>query len=173
MAPISKRLTFRPLAPDDLAALHDMLTDPHVRRYLLDDTVVPESWTRQAIDDSQQGFAGRDRGLYLLRLRDTAEPCGFAGFRFFDFAGHAGDQLIYGLLPTYTGRGLAREAARAVVDFAFETLGLVEVIAAVDEPNVASIRVLEAIGMERFDVQPAEAGWNTYFYRSRPSTAYE
>jgi RimJ/RimL family protein N-acetyltransferase len=48
-----------------------------------------------------------------------------------------------------TGRGITSEAARLVVGFAFERLGLerVEVMAAVD--NAASRRVAEKIGAQR------------------------
>ena len=47
------------------------------------------------------------------------------------------------------GKGLATEAAKAVLDFAFDTLGLKSVKADVDEPNVMSVRILEKLGMRR------------------------
>ncbi len=39
------------------------------------------------------------------------------------------------------------EAARAVLDHAFNELGFADVVAATDPPNTASIRVLERLGM--------------------------
>lgn len=46
------------------------------------------------------------------------------------------------------GRGLATEAARAVLKHGFETLGFQRIIATVQSPNRASIRVAEKLGMK-------------------------
>ena len=57
--------------------------------------------------------------------------------------------LIFGTRPDLRGRGYAFQAASAVVNYGFETLDLARVVADVDEPNAASIRVLEKLGMRR------------------------
>ncbi|MDQ3252964.1 MAG: GNAT family N-acetyltransferase, partial [Acidobacteriota bacterium] len=57
--------------------------------------------------------------------------------------------LIFGTRPQLWGRGYAVEAARAVLRYACDVLGLRRVVADVDEPNAASIRVLERLGMTR------------------------
>ncbi len=46
------------------------------------------------------------------------------------------------------GRGLATEAAWACVRYAFEKVGMERVIAGADEPNTASLRVIEKLGMK-------------------------
>jgi hypothetical protein len=61
----------------------------------------------------------------------------------------ARQSLIFGTRPDLWGRGYAFQAASAVVAYAFETLSLTRVIADVDEPNTASTRVLEKMGMRR------------------------
>lgn len=55
--------------------------------------------------------------------------------------------LFYLLQAAHWGQGLATEAARAVLDYAFGELALPRVAAAAD--NAASVRVLEKIGMQR------------------------
>ncbi len=55
----------------------------------------------------------------------------------------------YGLNSDFYGRGYATEAARAVLDFGFNDLGLHRIWATVDVNNDASRRVLERIGMKR------------------------
>jgi RimJ/RimL family protein N-acetyltransferase len=55
--------------------------------------------------------------------------------------------LGYRFLPQYWGQGLATEACAASIDFAFQVLGLARVIGLVLAENVASIRVLEKVGM--------------------------
>ncbi len=57
--------------------------------------------------------------------------------------------LGYGLARQYRGLGLATEAARAVVDVGFGPLGLARIWARADPHNLASVRVLEKLGMRR------------------------
>jgi ribosomal-protein-alanine N-acetyltransferase len=86
---------------------------------------------------------------------------GFVGFRpFFD---PPELQLIYALAPLHWGRGLATEAARAAVDFAFTELALSEVGAATDTPNEASIALLTRLGMEESHRTDAGEHGTTFF----------
>ena len=62
------------------------------------------------------------------------------------------------------GRGLAAEAATAVLDHVFETLGHPVVMAATDPPNVASVRVMERLGMA-FHERCEMHGLDTLVYR--------
>src|SRR5207248_1777762 len=58
-------------------------------------------------------------------------------------------ELGYMLGRDSWGRGIAAEAARLLLDFAFGELGLHRVFAVVDEDNPASIRVVEKLGLRR------------------------
>lgn len=53
------------------------------------------------------------------------------------------------LARTHWGRGYATEAWNAVLDYAFERAALHRVYATADSRNLASIRVLEKLGMSR------------------------
>lgn len=58
--------------------------------------------------------------------------------------------VLYGLAPAAWGRGLATEAARAVIHAAFEAdANLNRIRAVADSRNLASMRVLEKAGMTR------------------------
>jgi [ribosomal protein S5]-alanine N-acetyltransferase len=57
--------------------------------------------------------------------------------------------LGYGVAREHWGRGIASEAAQAVTDYAFAELGVEKVAARVDPRNLASVRVLEKLGMQR------------------------
>lgn len=57
--------------------------------------------------------------------------------------------LGYGVARECWGRGVASEAARAIVDYGFDAFGLAKVWARADPRNRASVRVLEKIGMQR------------------------
>jgi [ribosomal protein S5]-alanine N-acetyltransferase len=55
-------------------------------------------------------------------------------------------ELGFHLRPEYWGRGFAEEAARAVIAFAFETLGVERLFAGHHPDNGASERVLRKLG---------------------------
>jgi [ribosomal protein S5]-alanine N-acetyltransferase len=66
-------------------------------------------------------------------------------------------------------RGLATEATRAVVGYAFHCPGFDEIIASADPPNKASIGVLQRLGMS-FDRRVIKSGRDTIYYcLARPS----
>ena len=60
----------------------------------------------------------------------------------------------------YWGKGLATEAARAVIGWAFQTSGINRVFAYCDPRNVGSWRVMEKIGMRREGVLRSHLKWN-------------
>ena len=142
----TERSLLRPFAAADAEDLLVLFRDEAVRRYLLDGAMVDRAWVDQEIRDSAVRFSEGSAGLWAIRLQGTEAIIGFVGFRpFFD---PPELQLLYGLLPAYWGRGLATEAARAVIQFGFDVAGFDRVVAATDTPNQASVRVMEALGMD-------------------------
>jgi RimJ/RimL family protein N-acetyltransferase len=142
----SERLRYRRLAPADLDAFHGLLTDAHVKRYLLDGETVGREWARAEIEASERRFGDGGCGLWLVFEGGAgAVPVGFTGFRPFPDVGPE-PQLLYAFLERVTGRGYATEAGRALVRHATERLGWDRVVSAADEPNRASLRVLEKLG---------------------------
>ena len=58
-------------------------------------------------------------------------------------------EIGYILNRRYWNQGYMTEAARKVVSFGFEQLGLHRIIATCDPANIGSYRVMEKIGMQR------------------------
>ncbi len=58
-------------------------------------------------------------------------------------------ELGYGIAREQWRKGLMTEAARAVIDYGFTTFGLAKIFARADPRNIASVRVLEKLGMTR------------------------
>jgi ribosomal-protein-alanine N-acetyltransferase len=163
----SPRLSLQPLAPADRDELLALFNHPGVRRYLLDDKLVWIEWVDEAIRKSLRLFASAGCGLWAARRKGVADIIGFAGYGFLYEPPEL--QLLYGLHPGGWGRGLATEAARAVVAHAFHDLGFDEIIASADAPNEASIRVMQRLGM-RFNRRVAKCGRDTIYNRlARPS----
>ena len=143
------------------------------------DTAEPDSWPPEFLerDDIERSLDLLTRhpdsvawGMrYLLEHSDHGPRLvGIAGF-----GGPPGDDgevmLGYSLVPAAQGRGLATEAARALVSFGFSDRRVRCVAAETFETLVGSIRVLEKTGFRRvlgaatagairFEIRPKEGG---------------
>lgn len=76
-------------------------------------------------------------------------------------------EILYGIAPSHWGQGLATEAARAVLHYGFEELRLSRIIGGADVPNVASLRVLEKLGMTYIQRNRTDYGEVEYFALTR------
>lgn len=157
----SERLLLRPIRLADVTALHRLWTDEHVRRFLWDGKVVPFEQTAAIVERNETLFQESGFGIWGVRQHNDSELIGFAGYWHF----HAPPrlELLFGVGADYWDRGIATEAGNCVIRYAFETLRLNTIEASTDVDNVASIRVLEKLGLSlsRHDVLE---GLDTVFY---------
>jgi ribosomal-protein-alanine N-acetyltransferase len=86
------------------------------------------------------GFVPCLNAFGQLPTFSTAEA-GLAGLNSPEFG------LFYAISPACQGQGYATEAAKALIDFAFNTLKLRRVVATTTYDNAASISVMRKIGM--------------------------
>lgn len=155
------RLQFRPWHRNDLAALHQLWTDPDVRRYLLDDIVISKERAAEFIDTAAGSWSRTGLGMSSLSMRGSTEIIGFAGLHWLDERKREAE-LKYGLAPAFWGQGLAVEASLAVFCDGFDRLGLDHIWASTDPPNADSIRVMQRLGMRPADCPFAAAGLVSY-----------
>lgn len=140
------KLVLRPTSLADLEHVHALWTHPEIRRYLFDDREVTRAEARAFLARSDAAFRDYGYGLWLFFEGNSHRVAGFAGL-LPSLEGEA--NLLFGTRPELCGRGYAREASSIVLRYAFDQLGLARVVADVDEPNEASIRVLERLGFRR------------------------
>jgi ribosomal-protein-alanine N-acetyltransferase len=155
------RLRMRPFERGDADELHRIFTDAGIRQYLLDDRIVPREWVEEEIAASIARFESGSAGLFCVYSKEDETLIGFCGFR--PFFEPPELQLLYGLLPACWSKGLATEAARAMIAFGFQELAFDRVTASADAANAASLRVLEKAGMV-FDRRATIDGLETLFY---------
>jgi RimJ/RimL family protein N-acetyltransferase len=144
----TKHLRLEPCQLADVLLVHELWTHPHIRHFLFDGQEISLNETRSYIETSLANFEQYNYGLWLVFTSDNNQFVGFAGLL------HSEGEtpnLIYGVHPNFCGRGHATEAASAVLSYAFGTLALPLVKADVDEPNAASVRVLEKLGMKQIN----------------------
>jgi RimJ/RimL family protein N-acetyltransferase len=137
------RLTLRPLRPEDADALLEVYTHPLVEAW-----IGPHSRGRvsQEIAFQVAGQAEWGYSVWAVERRDDGRFLGDCGLQPLEHRGPE-VELGYDLHPDVWGQGLATEAATAVVQAAFGTLGLDRVMAVVKPANAGSRRVLEKAGL--------------------------
>lgn len=144
---VTARLTLRSARPDDLEAMHAVLSDPRATRW----------WSTPPHDSLEQTAAwldsmianGPDHPDFVIE-RDGV-VIGKAGFWKLPEVG-------YILHPDHWGQGLASEAVAAAIDHVFAGGDIDPLTADVDPDNAASIRLLERLGFVRTGF--AERTWN-------------
>lgn len=161
----TERLVLRPLSATDVEALYRISNEPAVRRYLWDDGPVSRATIEEVVTQSVRLFSEEGLGLFGIRLRDSEEIVGFCGFARLE--GMEEVELVYELDPELWGRGLATEAARACLSYAFREAGVERMIAGTDRPNVASLRVIEKLGMRSIGNVNPRAPEDPYFALNR------
>lgn len=155
------RLTLHPCTTNDTDALHDLWTRPEVRKYLWDDVVITMDQCADVIASSIEDFSHSGYGHWVIKLRGQSDLIGWCGFRQFEEGSKT--EILYGILPELWGQGLAVEASRAILQYGFNKLGLEKIYAGTDPPNLASIRVMEKLGM-RFDERKNTNGLEAIYY---------
>jgi len=101
------------------------------------------------MDDIAAHFERHGFGGWAAEVRATGEFIGFIGLAVprFEAAFTPCVEIGWRLAAAYWGRGLATEGARAVARYAFETLGLEEIVSFTTAANARSRRVMEKLGM--------------------------
>lgn len=138
-----------PITADDVAVLVRHWSEQVVRRYLWKDAVMDDETVGELVATSEADFGQHGYGIWALRGLDAESLVGMCGLR--RPPGHSCPELLYSLRPRYWAQGLAQEATRAVLTYAFDELGLERVVAAADPQNQASTRVLRKLGMMPFE----------------------
>lgn len=160
----TNRLQLRPCQIEDIQLVHALWTNDRVRYFLFDNRVISFDEARSHIEDSLVSFEQYGYGIWLVFERSIERLVGFAGF----LGSEEGTpSLVYGVHPDCWGNGYAMEAARIVLSYALEKLRIPKVRADVDEPNIASVRVLEKLGMRRTGREVVKGRPLLYFEQSR------
>jgi len=160
------RLLVRQWVPDDWKRLLPLATDPQVLQYIGNREPWSEERVRKFVEGGIAMSASRGWVLWPLICKDDAELIGFCGFN----GGFPPDvEIGWWLRPAYWGRGLATEAATAVMDYGFTTFGFPRLISVAQPANKRSLRVMEKLGMV-FDRQFTHEGIEVVAYaKPRPN----
>jgi RimJ/RimL family protein N-acetyltransferase len=166
----TERLLLRRSRPEDAATISAYRSDPNVNRQ--------QGWDRTDLE-------GVLADIVEMSGRSPGEPGGWVQFTVQERGGGriVGDvglsvadgepgviKVGYTIDPAFQGLGYATEAIRALVEYAFETLGAELVRAHASAENAPSIRVAEKVGMrlvERVEHREGDEVWFGVRYEVR------
>lgn len=142
------RLRVRPLEVTDAEALFTIKSDPSVTRCYGQEPHPSIDRTREWVARS---IGGQERGAVLywtLELREDRKVIGACCLWNFNDSRTCAE-IGYELHPGFWGRGIMTEALIAIVDHAFDDLGLHRIEANPLASNSASIGILLKLGFRR------------------------
>ncbi len=150
----TERLTLRRLDERDADFLVTLLNDERFLRFIGDRGVRNRADALVFLDNAARySYARYGFGPWLVSAREGGEALGLCGLYRRDYLNAA--DLGFALLPAARGRGVAREAALAVLDYGRRGFGLDCVLGLVAPGNARSAAVLEACAMVRLGtIQP-------------------
>jgi RimJ/RimL family protein N-acetyltransferase len=165
------RLLIRPFVMDDLQDVHRLfdveLNNADLGTEGVETLAERAQWLQWAVLNTVQLAKLNqppygDRAVILKSTRELIGSCGFVPCLnpFEQLPGLAPDAvsggsvlnttefgLFYAISPAHRGQGFAPEAARALMDYAFQSLRLKRIVATTDYDNIASIGVMRKLGM--------------------------
>lgn len=152
----TKQLLLRPFELKDAKRVRELAGDWRVAQMT---TNVPHPYEPGMAEDWIRtlgpAFVQGEKVAYAMVRRDTDELVGCISLA--DFSGDAG-ALGYWVGVPFWGRGYCTEAASALVEYGFHSLGLAVIYARYLRNNSASARVLTKIGFQPVGEVMANAG---------------
>lgn len=155
--PTSPRLQFDELTADDAEFILRLTNSEAWLRYIGDRGVHSLADARRYIEDGPRTlYREHGYGLWRISRREDPTPMGLCGLVLRDSL--PGPDLGYGFLAEFWGRGYAREAAQAAVDFARDRLQIPELLAICQQDNAASLALLTHLGFRPIELFPHSDG---------------
>jgi ribosomal-protein-alanine N-acetyltransferase len=143
---LTPKTELRVVGLTDIPHWRELMSDPAVMKYVgLEEGVLPTVDEIEAIvNGAISAWDTRGYGRWSVFDRETGEFVGFSGFR----CEGGVPELISMVHQRYWGNGHAREAAGAVLDYGFSTLGF-EVVCSFTRPtNERARALLDKLGAE-------------------------
>lgn len=137
------RLMLRPITLDDAEDLFEYASDPENTKHTFP--------THKSIEETEwvisNLFMSSPLGNFAIELKENGKMIGTCDLRVNESEKSA--ELAYAINKKYWGNGYAPEAAKKLLELAFQDLKIERLWAKFSSENPASGRVMEKIGMEK------------------------
>lgn len=143
----TERLNLRLLDVADAEFILDLLNQPSWLEFIGDRSVRNLDDARDYINNGPLAMIKQHgMGLYLVETRSDGMRLGLCGLLRRDTLEDI--DIGFALHPDACGKGFAKEAAQACIEYARTTLKLDRVVAIVMPINARSIKLLQSLGMQ-------------------------
>jgi [ribosomal protein S5]-alanine N-acetyltransferase len=142
----TSRLILREFDRSDLPSLTPILADPQVMKFSTMG-IHSISQTEKAIDNFIDSYKRFGFGLWAVILKESDLLIGYCGLAIDRIDDKDEPEVGYRLDSKFWGKGFATEAALASIEYGFDRIELPYILGAAQRQNIASVRVLEKIGM--------------------------
>jgi len=146
----TRRLIVRPFNLKDSQELHEIMSQKEVVRFLPEDVMSLEEVKRIILwlnDCYERNSPERIiKFTAAIVWKEEQKVIGWCGLGPLDFNPKE-IEIFYGLSKEFWGKGIATEAGKAMLQYGFNTIKLDEIVAVCDPENIASIRVIEKMGI--------------------------
>ena len=141
------RLVFRAIRRSDLDDIYEYSSNPKTSEFLLWTPHVSIEYTKRFIDIILAKYKLGEYHDWAVVLKESGKMIGTCGFTKID-EDNSIAEIGYVLNPKFWGMGLATEAAKKVIEFAFSNLNVNRVEAKFMFGNDASLSVMRKLGMK-------------------------
>jgi RimJ/RimL family protein N-acetyltransferase len=153
------RLILRRPTSEDLVSLFSIYGDPATNQFNPSGPLTDINQAQSLLEAWMKHWITKGYGQWTIRTREAPEiVIGFGGIDTRKYLDVDRLNLGYRFAVPAWGRGYATELSEAALDFGFVELEIPEIFAVVRPNHLASIRVLEKIGMQRIDTLDDVAG---------------
>lgn len=145
----TERLRLRPFSRGDVDAVYSYRSRPDVAQYLFDHPMTHRECAEAVqLRAGQIAFSAEgDKILLGVERKSDNRLVGEVSLIWRSLVDQQAE-IGYVLHPDAQGQGIATEAARALLAFGFEVVGLHRIYARCDARNIASAKVMARLGMQ-------------------------
>ncbi len=158
----TERLILREFSSDDFDALYEILSDEETMAHY------PEPFNKEKVRNwikrNINNYDEYGSGLLAVVLKENGQLIGDCGITMQNIDGEILPEIGYHIHKEHWRNGYGSEAARAVMDWAFENTGYERLYSYMKYTNTASYRTASAIGMKKVKEYPDDKNGISYAY---------
>lgn len=142
------RLMLRLHTKEDADDILELRSDPDVMKYMDQHPPKDKTEVLANIKEIHKDFKDKKGINWTIKLKGSTEAIGYMSFWRIDHSNHR-LEMGYALKKSHWNKGIAIEAGKAAIDFAFEKLKAHSIMANINPKNIASEALLQKLGFQK------------------------
>ncbi|MEJ7681838.1 MAG: GNAT family N-acetyltransferase [Segetibacter sp.] len=147
----TERLKLRQLLESDVEEIFSLRSDTKINKYLDRQPSITLDDSLNFIRKTNENIKNSPLKYWAIELKDSKNLIGTICL--FDFSDELKKcEIGYELLSNFQGKGIMNEATRAIIEYAFKTLGLKIIDACTHKDNHNSTKLLQKFNFEKTEI---------------------